>query len=424
MKPMSSSIDRDSSNGSQKFLFLFSALSRIGLKNLKAKLFVGGLLLILTCIATIAAVSYYGVKGAISSASQLEQIADLTGQTVDLLVFENIQFAKSIATDPTVIDRAERAAGAAERQGINGIPTANQTKSLEEKYLPVGALNVDTELNSLLRHKRGIKSVFERLFFTDRYGLVVGSTSATEDFVQSDELWWNEAMRTGLYLEDLTFDKPSGRWAVGLCVAVPHPRTGQPNGVLRVRYNLLDAQDYFAKFYQHRSGYGYVVGNDGRYILHPNPSLWNEPIADSLGRAGFQANVSSATGGVLNYKGANPNTQKEETRIAAFAVSKGLNRDGVAYSGFGWIVVVDNSFDEVYAPVFTVVGRLGIAGVALFIVLSAVAFLLSLTFSGIVRNLLDATERIREGNLDARVHIRTGDELERVGDGFNLMMDR
>src|SRR5262249_53282849 len=41
-----------------------------------------------------------------------------------------------------------------------------------------------------------------------------------------------------------------------------------------------------------------------------------------------------------------------------------------------------------------------------------------------IHELLTATEEVRTGNLDARVDIRSRDELERVGQGFNEMMDR
>ena len=56
-------------------------------------------------------------------------------------------------------------------------------------------LRPDENANNFLREKRRIRGVIERMFFTDKYGLNVGMTGPTEDFVQSDELWWQVLLR-------------------------------------------------------------------------------------------------------------------------------------------------------------------------------------------------------------------------------------
>ena len=71
-------------------------------------------------------------------------------------------------------------------------------------------------------------------------------------------------------LTDVSFDKETGNLSMEICVAIPHPRTGQPNGVLKAKYNLRDAQNYIARFKQYNTGYAYAVSKEGTIILHPN----------------------------------------------------------------------------------------------------------------------------------------------------------
>src|SRR5215469_13870742 len=107
---------RNATNGVQKrvasnldYLYL---LSRLGLKSLKSKVFITGLCYIGISLILICAVAYWSFFGAIDSSSELRQAASSTARTVDLLIFENIEFAKSIANDPMLVEKAEKAAEA------------------------------------------------------------------------------------------------------------------------------------------------------------------------------------------------------------------------------------------------------------------------------------------------------------------------
>ena len=39
-------------------------------------------------------------------------------------------------------------------------------------------------------------------------------------------------------LSDARLDKMTGNLSLEICVAIPHPKTGQPNGVFKAKYNL------------------------------------------------------------------------------------------------------------------------------------------------------------------------------------------
>jgi len=419
---------KDVTSGAQKrlagntdFLLL---LSKLGLKSLQSKVFVTGLCYIGISLILICSVAYWSFLSAVDSSSELRQAASSTARTVDLLIFENIEFAKSIANDPMLVEKAEKAAEAAEAMGIKSIPDARQIEELETRYSKTRVLEPDTAADQFLNDKKRVKSVFERMFFTDRYGLNVGMTKLSEDFVQSDEAWWQEAMKSGLYIDDVGFDKPTGTWDLEICVAIPHPKTGQPNGVLKIKYNLMDAEDYIAGYAQNKTGYAFAVNQAGLYVLHKDADLRNQPVSNELRKSGLLTMATSGEQAILEYSGINPQSRETENRIATFAKSGGFVRNGIRYPGFGWIIVVDNSHSEVYAPAYKMLIRTATVGLLLFIALSVLAYLLSSSIAKAVSGLQRVTEYVRAGDLNARVTVKSGDELEDVAEGFNQMMNR
>jgi len=408
-------------------------LGRMGLKTLGMKLFVAVLLLTGLSIALACFVAYLNFVRTIEHGEQIQRASVAAASAVDLFLSENVQFAKSVAGDDVLVEAATRSARADESLGITRIPDAEQTRVLEDRYQDKRLLKVDETVNNFLREKRRIRGVIERMFFTDKYGLNVGMTSPTEDFVQSDEMWWQETMRTGIYIEDVKFDKPTGTFDVEICVAIVPKTGGTPIGVLKIKYNLQDVQDYISHFKQYDSGYAFAVSPNGRIVLHPDPAMRNLELTEAMRRSGvsersFQDSGLSALtnqdSGTIYYNALNPKTGREEQRIASFSKTTRFMEGNSQLSGFGWTFVVDNSKDEVFAPAYKMLRSISAAGLFSFLLFGAVSLALAKSFSNKIKQLLAATEEVRAGNLDARLNIATHDELEGVAEGFNEMMDR
>lgn len=412
---------------------LLSLLGRLGLKTLKVKLFLVVLLMTSFSVAVVCAVAYFGFDKAIESSANLRNSAATTAESVDLIVFENIQFIRSLASDDAIADATERGAREAQSAGINAIPDATTTKLLEERYRDTHALRRDDTLDRFLQEKRAIKGVFERMFFTDRYGLNVAMTWQTEDLVQSDERWWQEAMKSGIYIEDVKFDKPTETFSMEICVAIPS-RSGGYSGVLKAKYNLQDAQDFISRFKQYQSGYAYAVSRSGQIILHPDAELRNLDVEEAFRRLRFEnpqglgeqlkGRAESGEGGTFYTGGINRQTNNADARILSFEMSKGYKGTVFNFSGLGWLFVVDNSNNEVHAPAHAMIGWILGTGLAAIVLFGGFAFLFAKSVSRKVKDILGVTEEVSAGNTAARVNISTRDELEKVAHGFNNMMDR
>jgi PAS domain S-box-containing protein len=412
---------------------ILSFLGKFGLKTIKSKLFVSILVLtafsiLLTCLG-----SYISFRDAVESNEQMRKGAKAMAEAVDLLIYENIHYVRSIASDEAIIQAAEQGAKRAEAIGINKLPDKDQIKLLEETYKSAHVISLDPALNNLLDQKQRLKGVFDRAFFTDRYGLNVAMAGSTEDFVQSDEAWWQDTMRAGLYISDIEFDKPSESFSVEICVGIP-ARSGGWIGALKARYNLRDAQEYISRFRQFDSSYAYAVTANGRMVLHPDPEMRNREMYEVMQSWGHSDEAVSSSqllnigsikdGGMLYYQGINPITKRQEERVAFYDKARSVFGKAAQFQGFGWMFVIDNSKAEVFAPAYRMLRTIILLGLLSLAVFAGLALVIVRSLSSKIVSLKRVTEEVSAGSLTARVNISTGDDLEEFSYGFNEMIDR
>jgi class 3 adenylate cyclase len=188
-------------------------------------------------------------------------------------------------------------------------------------------------------------------------------------------------------------------------IAVPIKRFTKVIGVLIAEVNLKHIWDVVSRIQAGQSGYAYVVSDGGDLIAHPDISLvLKGRNLEAL--AQVQAAMAGAPGpstAQSNYAG--------ESVFAAYAVIPDL----------GWIVFVERPAAEVLAPLYSSLYRTG----TLLLVGLAIAVLASLLIGfRVVRplqSLRQGAARIGAGELDHRIDIQTGDELEGLAGEFNEM---
>ena len=183
---------------------------------------------------------------------------------------------------------------------------------------------------------------------------------------------------------------------------------GRVEGVLLAEVNLRYVRDVVADIQVGTSGYAYVVSHDGELIAHPDLSLVLQKR-----NLGELDQVRAALAGAPLPSRAQPNLLGESV-VAGYA----------AISDLAWAVLVERPAQEAYAPLLeSVVRTLLLSLVAL-----GMAFLASvLIIRKVVRPLgvlREGAARVGAGELEHRIEMTTGDELETLADEFNQMADR
>jgi signal transduction histidine kinase len=192
-------------------------------------------------------------------------------------------------------------------------------------------------------------------------------------------------------------------------IAIPIERfAGDVIGVLIAEVNLKYIWEVISQIKVGRTGYAYVVSQDGDLIAHPDISMvLQKRSLKELGQV--QAALAGAPGSFV----AQPNLAGQQV-FPAYA----------AIPDLGWAVLVERSAAEAYAPLYASIRRTAI----LLLVGLGMAVLASLLIGRRVvrpvQTLRQGAARIGAGALSHRIDIHTGDELQALAEEFNLMASR
>jgi signal transduction histidine kinase len=182
-------------------------------------------------------------------------------------------------------------------------------------------------------------------------------------------------------------------------------------GVSIAEVNLRFIWDVVSQIRVGDGGQVYVVDGQGRLIAHPDISLVLSN-SDFARLAQVRTALATSSGSQLSqepFEGI-----QGERVLAAHAVIAPL----------GWLVLVELPVAEAYVPIYTSIVRavallavaLGLAGLA--------GLMLARRMVVPIEALQRSAARIGRGDLGQRISIRTGDELEVLGEQFNSMAEQ
>ena len=186
---------------------------------------------------------------------------------------------------------------------------------------------------------------------------------------------------------------------------------GQAGGVTAAEVNLKFIWDVVSQIKIGKAGQAFVVDGQGALIAHPDISLVLQKT--DLTRLD---QVKAALAGRPQ-----PGEASQEGTIARNLRNHQVLTAHTTIPSLGWTVFVEQPLEEAFEPLRASVKRTVVL-LLLGIVLSVGASLmLARTLERPIRALQAGAVRIGEGNLTDRIEVKTGDELEVLGDQFNRM---
>ena len=186
------------------------------------------------------------------------------------------------------------------------------------------------------------------------------------------------------------------------------PATGLPSGSPIAQINLKLIWDVISAIKIEKSGLAFVIGGNGRLVAHPDIDLVLQGANEATA-----AHLRALQAAMLASGGKPTTTEDVEGRTVLAAMAP--------IGGADWEVFAELPISEAYAPIRAALWRTG------FLVLAGAAFALALAYlmarrmTGPIRRLEEGVARIGAGQLDHRITLSTGDELERLADRFNQM---
>ena len=191
-------------------------------------------------------------------------------------------------------------------------------------------------------------------------------------------------------------------------MAIARPAGGRDGGTTAIEVNLKFVWDVVSQLRVGRTGIAYVIDAEGHLVAHPDISLVLQKLDWTK-----QAQVLAA-------RAAGPETQVRH--IEAF------NRDGkpvlAAFAripSLDWLVMVEVPRSEALEPLLETLYRTLIVLFAALSIAVLASLILARRMVQPIRALQAGAAQIGAGNLDQKIVVRSGDELEALADQFNTM---
>lgn len=368
---------------------------------------------------------------------------------VDAYLLERIKDVRVWAMEPLVVDAAIQADQASARLRWPRYPQIARDeqaiKAIERQMARTRALDPVPRATRYLIDQLAESKVFREVFFTDRNGYNVAVSNLTSDFVQSDEEWWVKTWENGIYIGKVGFDQSANVFSVDIHVRLEDPVTDRPVGVMKAVLDIgavqtiasrkaAEIKDSDVKVFK---GDGLLladtaVGHSPKFIMRPEGNLLTRKF-----RPAELALTQADKPGYVLGRGEFYDTRPAVEQVVGYAMSGGAEfyKDVPNFPGFGWGATVAQGRATAFAPVEPLAdleiglrdvhGRLALVVVGI-AVLAAVAsaFTGLLVARGVARPVLElsrAADQISLGDLDAKVGVRSRDEIGTLAESIERM---
>ena len=189
-------------------------------------------------------------------------------------------------------------------------------------------------------------------------------------------------------------------------MAIARPAGGD-GGVTVAEVNLKFVWDVVSRIRIGASGLAYVIDATGTLIAHPDISL-------VLKKTDLRA---------LPQVAALARAEDDSSVAARDLAGKEVLAAAARIPALRWTVFVESPRAEAFAPLYASILRLALLLVAGLVVAAMASFVLARALVRPIRALQEGAARIGAGELDQRIEVRSGDELEALAEQFNQMAE-
>jgi len=349
---------------------------------------------------------------------QTTQLSNLGGQKAGIFLAYKLNALREMSADSAIA-----AAAVASNAGYAGLSEAEATARLNEReaeWERGGAL-----LNSVRNNPASVRLQgflesnpgYTEVLVTDRYGGVVATSGGEQDYIDSDEAWFMEAITGVAYLSAPEPHEITGEPMIA--IGLPIVSNGEIVGAIQASYAIMALADQLGVPQLRGFGIQRIIDPEGKIIVSPLPEELDQVYAPALA-------VMEAQGGAITEAGANlEGTGLSDNRsvVASYGavVSEGL-APLIDAEGLVWWVEVDSSL--YFGPLnqnrtSSVVSTVG----AMLVLLMLVLFVARYATRDVYLLVRDV-EAFAKGDLSKRVSPKGSREVQDLGTAFNGMAEQ
>jgi signal transduction histidine kinase len=194
-------------------------------------------------------------------------------------------------------------------------------------------------------------------------------------------------------------------------MTIARPAGGQDGGVIAIDVNLKFVWDVVNQIRIGKAGLAYVVDASGHLIAHPDISLVLQKLDWSK-----LPQVVAARAADESLAG-----ERLEPTIVPNRAGQEVLTSSAPIATLKWLVVTEVPLSEAFAPVAAEIYRTVLLLLIALVLSVFASFALARRMVQPIRALQAGAARIGAGELEQKIDVRTGDELQALGDQFNKM---
>ena len=245
--------------------------------------------------------------------------------------------------------------------------------------------------------------IFPEVFITNKYGAIVASTGKTSDYNQADESWWQKAKENPYYVSDIGYDESSGKYSLEIAIKIEN--NGEFIGILKAVYSIDEIISIINNIrnssIKQKSEFS-LINKDGKILY----STHNFTI--------FQKAPAEIDNLILKG-GYTLDEHMGEEKLLALSHSKGY----LTYPGQGWFLIIEYSQKEIFAPIYKIRNNMIIFTILISFIVIFLVISISKRITKPIKELSEANKKLQNKDFKIRVYIKSGDEIEELGDSFN-----
>jgi signal transduction histidine kinase/HAMP domain-containing protein len=302
-----------------------------------------------------------------------------------------------------------------------------QDSSAEELRQRYGNNTVAVFLRNYLRQPVNYDRYFV-ILVTDNHGQLVASPTKPDAINFSDQDWWQSAFNHGTggyYISDVSSAQPTNEfsksYAIEFAVPIRDPQSHKAIGALAIMSYVAHLFTAVTSVNVGTTDHTMLGDSDGELLFCPVFLIKQHTLKPELVKA-LDHPQSPDGGWTSTYIDVHFSGSKSINGYAPVLPNTALSK--TSFGGYRWFIFTSQNPKETYAPLTWLLTWISVAGLGSLGLLAIVATHFAHRFTKPIRELQEGAKLIGFGNLDYRLTIPTGDEVEELSYEFNEMANK
>jgi len=263
------------------------------------------------------------------------------------------------------------------------------------------------------------------IMVTDQQGVLVAATQRPKEIYFGNQKWWQAVWGKGkgsIYIGDIeslqVTDQIETKYVFELAVPIMEKSGPRMIGAIRMVHYVEPFFNMVTKVKIGDTDHTMLASSDGELLFCPIFLIKNHVLRPELISAIFQDQPGwAATRYDVHYGG-----PESINGFAPLVMSSSLHPD--SFGGHKWVIFTSQNPKETYAPINALLQWIALSGVLGLSILTLLGVYVAHRIVKPVEELQKGSRLIGSGNLNHRLKLKTGDEIEELAEAFNEMADQ